>query len=186
MTPLENAVVAAARALESAGVPYMVIGGLANMIWGEPRTTLDVDITAWVAESDIPRVADRLRGSFRLLPPDPIAFIRETRVLPAETAEGTRVEFVFGQLPFEERAIRRAVARPISGTPVRFCTAEDLIAHKIISDRPRDRDDVQGIIRTQGPRIDRAYLDPLVRELSAALERPELWSYYEGCFRSIG
>jgi hypothetical protein len=182
MTPIENAVVAAARTLEQAGVPYMVIGGMANLVWGTPRATLDVGITVWIPDADIPRVVDRLGGAFKLLPRDPPAFIRETRVLPAATPDGTRVEIVFGQLPFEERAIRRAVARTIGGAEVRFCTAEDLIAHEVISERPRDRDDVEGIIRAQGPRLDRAYLDPLVRELAAGLERPAIWDFYPGSF----
>ncbi len=31
--------------LERNGVPYMVIGGIGAMVWGEPRSTVDIDIT---------------------------------------------------------------------------------------------------------------------------------------------
>ena len=31
--------------LKEAHVPYMIIGGLANAIWGYPRSTLDIDVT---------------------------------------------------------------------------------------------------------------------------------------------
>jgi hypothetical protein len=39
------------------------------------------------------------------------AFVRDTRVLPVETEDGVRIDIIFGMLPFEEEAIRRA--RPI-------------------------------------------------------------------------
>jgi len=183
MNVLEQAVVAAARLLDEARIPYMVIGGLANLVWGVPRTTLDVDITVWVADGDLAALVDRLRPVFRCLPSDPVAFARETRVLPVETAAGTRVEFILGQLPFEERAIRRAAVRSVGGADVRFCTAEDLVAHKIISPRTRDREDVKGILRVQRDRLDRAYLDKLVRDLADGLEQPEIGAFYQECWK---
>ena len=42
MSRLEQALVTVARFLEQHHVPYMVIGGIANVVWGRPRTTLDV------------------------------------------------------------------------------------------------------------------------------------------------
>lgn len=48
--------------------------------------------------------------------------------------------------------------------------------------RPRDREDVAGVIRRQKARFDRACADPIVRELSDALGEPDLWDSYRGCF----
>ena len=31
----------------------MVIGGIANAVWGEPRATVDVDVTVSVREEDL-------------------------------------------------------------------------------------------------------------------------------------
>jgi hypothetical protein len=45
MTTQEQALVRLAQLLSEHGIPYMVIGGLANAVWGEPRTTLDIDVT---------------------------------------------------------------------------------------------------------------------------------------------
>lgn len=159
MTRFEEAVVTAAKVLEAAAIPYMAIGGVANLFWGVPRTTLDVDITVWVEESEIPRLIQRLSGVLRLLPDDPLEFVRETRVLPMETKEGFRVDLIFGALPFEETAILRARLMSVAGERVRICSPEDLIVLKIVSDRARDREDVAGIIRTQGAALDRPYLD---------------------------
>ena len=43
-----------ARALERAGLPYMVIGGQAVLLYGEPRVTKDVDITLGVGPEQLP------------------------------------------------------------------------------------------------------------------------------------
>lgn len=61
---------------------------------------------------------------------------------------------------------------------MRVASAEDLILHKLVSERPRDREDVAGLIKRQRGTLDRAYLDPLVRSLSDTLEDPTIWTWY--------
>lgn len=60
MSALEGALTLA-RLLDSLRVPYMVIGGLANAVWGEPRATLDIDVTVWVPDSELPDTVRRLK-----------------------------------------------------------------------------------------------------------------------------
>jgi hypothetical protein len=96
------------------------------------------------------------------------------------------VDLIVAGLPYEESAIRRAVRVDVAGKDVRFCTAEDLVLHKIVSDRSRDRDDVEGIIGRQGKRLDRTYLDPLIDELARGLERPDLADFYRACLNTAG
>lgn len=181
MTALERALVTAARFLEAEAVPYMVIGGVANLVWGLARTTLDVDITVWVEESRIPPLIEQAGQRFRVLPADPLNFVRTTRVLPLEAKEGIRVDLIFGQLPYEERAIQRARPQELAGCSIQVCTPEDLIVHKLIADRPRDREDVRGVIQRHGPRLDRVYLDPIVEGLARELARPEILAFYQAC-----
>jgi hypothetical protein len=72
MNAQEAALIAIAERLESLGIPYMVIGGMANVVWGEPRTTLDVNVTIWVDEGDIDSLPGRLADHFILLPDNPM------------------------------------------------------------------------------------------------------------------
>jgi len=44
MTSLERALIKLAQTLSDNGIPYMIIGGMANAVWGEPRATLDIDL----------------------------------------------------------------------------------------------------------------------------------------------
>lgn len=67
---------------------------------------------------------------------------------------------------FETEVIRRAVPVEISGVAVPVATPEDLIVYKLIADRPRDRDDIGAIRRTQaraGRELDRDYIERWAR-----------------------
>lgn len=180
MNGLSQALIAITTYLDAQRIPYMVIGGFANLQWGQPRVTEDLDITVLVPEPDWDRFISDLGSRFRILIRDPLSFARESRVLPL-LADHVRVDLIFAGLPFEEEAIRRAVPIAIEDSTVRFCTAEDLIVHKLVSERQRDQDDVRGIILRQAGRLDRAYLDPRVREIAQGLERPSIEDFYRAC-----
>jgi hypothetical protein len=56
-----NALEAAQRigtCFDDDGIPYAVRGALALGVWAVPRATKGVDISAFVIESDLPRVFD--------------------------------------------------------------------------------------------------------------------------------
>lgn len=182
MNELERALGLLTRFFEDHRVSYMVIGGIANLVWGEPRSTLDVDASVLVEETEWPNVLKELRRTFHVLPKDPLAFLHDTHVLPVETDAGVRIDLLWARLPYEHKAIARAVTEEIAGQHVRVCRPEDLIIHKIISERVKDREDVQGIIRRQGARLDRRYLTTHIRTLAAALDQPELLTFLETCF----
>lgn len=178
MTPLERDLVTCVGLLESKSVPYMVVGGLAVAVWGEPRATLDIDITVWVPEDRIPEVVGWFAAGYALPVSEPVEFVRRTRVLPLRTPEGGRVDLIFGMLPLEEEAIRRARTLPVAGREIRFITPEDLILQKIVSNRDRDQLDVTRVAERSRARLDRGYLDPRVKALSESLEDPEIWRRY--------
>jgi hypothetical protein len=160
--------------LEAEGIPYMLVGGLANAVWGEPRSTLDIDLTVSVADQRIAGVVTELGRRLRLLPADPESFVRRTRVLPVEHVSRVRADLIFALLPFEHHAIDRAVEVEIAGTPVRVCTPEDLILMKIVSERDRDLADARAIVLRRARSLDLPYLEPRIAELAQLLERPAI------------
>jgi predicted nucleotidyltransferase len=174
MTAQEDALAQIVALLDAERVPYMVIGGLANIVWGEPRATLDIDVTVWIEDERINAFVDRIRTDLRVLVENPAAFIAETRVLPVETAAGIRVDVLFGLVPFEREAIGRARDVHLAGRRVRVCTPEDLILMKIVSDRDRDIADARAIVKRRLTELDRDYLEPRINELSELLERPDI------------
>jgi hypothetical protein len=183
MNRLEAGLLDVVSHLDEARVRYMVFGGYANLYWGRPRLTEDLDFKVVVPEAEWAGFITGLGRRFSLLAEDPLGFARETRVIPLETSAGVLADLVLAGIPYEEEAIERARAVEVNGRPVRLCTAEDLVLHKIISDRPRDRDDVEGIITRQGGSLDRGYLDHRIQELARDLERPDSLEFYRACLR---
>lgn len=181
---LEKTLLKLARFFEHRRIAYMVIGGVANLFWGIPRTTLDIDVTIQVNETAIlPLVGALKKSGFQSRVRHPLDFVRRTHVLPLEDQKGIRVDLIFAKLPYEEEAIRRAKRKRIKGGNVRLCTPEDLILHKIVSDRPQDHEDIRGIIERLGVRLNRKYLDPYVKDLAGALVRPGMLRFYLDCFK---
>lgn len=180
MTPQEKALVEIAEFLSGLGVPYMVIGGMANAVWGIARSTVDVDVTVWVDDKDIPAFVKSISDRMKVLTKKPEEFIRDTRVLPVRTPNGISVDIVLGMLPFEKEAIERAVRKEVNGGSVSFCTAEDLILHKIASRREQDIVDIKRLLEVRKDELDREYLEPRIREVADIMERPEILDIYFG------
>jgi len=174
MTPLDGAVHDITVVLESLHVDYAIIGGIANAIWGEPRATIDVDVTVSVDEQNLSATVSAIGAKFHLPISDPVAFVEQTRVLPLDTAEGVRIDVIFALLPFEFEAIRRAKDVRVAGRTVHVVTPEDLVLMKVISERPRDLADAEAIVRRRAGDLDRAYLEPRIREFATALEREDI------------
>jgi len=149
-----------ARALDGAGIPYMVIGGQAVLVHGEPRLTRDIDVTLGVDSSACARVLE-LGNSIGLSPSvrDVEQFVQKTNVLPfSDESAAIRVDLIFSFTPYEAQAIERATSHKLLDTPVRFATAEDLVIHKLVAGRPRDLEDVRGVLVRQ-KHLDETYLN---------------------------
>ncbi|MGI9120024.1 MAG: nucleotidyl transferase AbiEii/AbiGii toxin family protein [Acidimicrobiales bacterium] len=150
------------------GWRFCFIGGLAVQRWGEPRLTRDVDLTLITGFGDEASYVTRLVAAFSSRVDDPEAFARRTRVVLLRTATGVPVDIALGGLPFEERSVERSSAWPVPGIqPLRTCSAEDLVVHKVFAGRYRDWADVGGIVARQGDRLD---IEATIVELEPLLE----------------
>lgn len=155
--------------LESAGLDFMLIGGQAVLLHGEPRLTQDIDITLGVGPEALGTVlAACERMELLALPEDVQSFVRETFVLPAaDTRSGVRVDLIFSTTPYEAQAIERSLRVEVGGRPVPFATAEDLILHKLFAGRPRDLEDAHGVVLRKRDELDWVYLERWAEEFSA-------------------
>lgn len=160
--------------LSERGVRYMVIGGFANLFWGVERFTRDLDLTIEVRDAALDRLVEHLQRSFQKVRPDAAAFARRNHLIQVESRTGVPIDLILAVLPYQVGAIDRAVEVALSNGSVRLCTAEDLIIHKLASDRPQDALDVEGLILRQHSRLDRAYLEPRIRDLAAGLGEPAI------------
>ena len=161
-----------ATALNKAEIPYMVIGGQAVLLYGEPRLTKDIDITLGVDLDNLPKVIDMVK-SIDLQPMvDAETFTRETMVFPCEDSTTTiRVDFIFSFSPYEQQAMGRVRKVKMEDTAVHFASVEDVIIHKIIAGRPRDLEDVRSVLlKNEAVHLD--YIRKWLQEFSDSLNEP--------------
>ncbi|MBM2840439.1 MAG: hypothetical protein HW412_967 [Bacteroidetes bacterium] len=166
----ETLLIKLATALQQAGIPYMVIGGQAVLQYGEPRLTRDIDITLGV---DSDRLSDVLALAQQIgLQPaveNVESFVKTTNVLPvSEEATGIRVDLVFSFSQYEQAAIEHANPISVGNSFVRYANVEDTIIHKIVAGRPRDLEDVKGML-TRHPNHDAAYIEKWLKSLGQSL-----------------
>lgn len=169
-----------ARALDSRRIPYMVIGGQAVLLYGEPRFTRDVDVALHAGPQDLPTLLQCANESgLRVLVESPADFVQRTLVLPcAEPSSGIRVDLILSLSPYERQAIQRAATVPVAGTPVRYASAEDMIILKTVAGRPRDLEDVRSIL-LKNPKVDAAYVRRWLHEIQAGQDEDFLTRFEE-------
>lgn len=183
---VESLLVRISQELERRGLAYMVIGGQAVLIHGEPRLTRDIDITLGGGPEQVGEILDIVGAwGWRVLVDNPADFVRKTMVLPClEPESGFRVEFIFSFTPYEREALERAVRVNLNGTDVRFASVEDLIIHKVFAGRPRDLEDVRGIL-LKNRDLNLTYLRHWLREFDRSLG--EVFSdRFEDLYKGIG
>jgi hypothetical protein len=164
--------------------PYMVIGGQAVLLYGEPRLTRDIDVTLG---ANIDRVHQLLSAiqeiSLEPIPKDIESFVRQTMVLPAlETSTGIRVDFIFSFTPYETEAIKRAKKVEILGREICFASSEDVVIHKIFAGRQRDKEDAR-IILLKNPSIDISYIRTWLMQFDASSEEHTFLKTFEEVLR---
>jgi hypothetical protein len=170
-----NAAVALQKFCRDNRFPFAFIGGVALQRWGEPRVTLDVDITLFTGFGNEEVFIEALLKAFSPRVKDALQFALRQRVLLLKSAEGIGLDVALGALPFEELVIKRAsYAEYLPGIRLNTCSAEDLIILKSFADRPQDWIDVGRVIVRQSNELDWAYIFKHLPELAVLKDSPEI------------
>jgi len=167
---------------------FCFIGGLALQRWGEPRETIDVDLTLLTGFGGEEPFVRALLAHYEARIPDAAGFALTRRVLLLRNPLGVGLDIALGGLPFEESVVARSslFAFPPQA-PLRTCSAEDLIVLKAFAARPKDWLDVEGIIIRQTGKLDWAYIRRQLQPLAELKAQPEIMDELErrrvGCER---
>ena len=159
-----------AKALEASGISYMVVGGQAVLLYGEPRLTKDIDITLDLGPESLEKLRAIIENlCLKVLVRDVEDFVNKTFVLPALDEEsGFRVDFIFSLSLYEKEAMQRVKTVKVGEAKVKFASLEDLIIHKIIAFRPRDIEDIKNILLKNSD-FDKEYILKWLKEFSQSL-----------------
>lgn len=178
--PFKQALREVVSFLESYQLKYVVIGGIANQIWGQARFTYDIDLKLLVPDLDYDNLKKKLKTAFPV-PGRPE--IPENPLIVSVKINGIIVDFLLATPGFEEQSLQRAVQGKVNDLSIWVCTAEDLIIQKAIAGRPKDWQDIEGIIIEQFGKLDKNFLDDWLKQFADILERPELYTKYQQILR---
>ncbi len=143
MTLLESV----ARALESAGITFALIGAGALAVHRVARATGDLDLLTVAPEALSPATwrairAEGVEVEIRVAEPgDPLA-----GVVRISSGSAPPVDLVVGDRGWQRRAIERSEPRLLQGARVPIVRAADLVLLKLYAAGPQDLWDIQRLL----------------------------------------
>src|SRR5262249_34210478 len=160
---------AVAPALRESGARWYLFGAHAVTVWGRPRLSSDVDITAALAGSPDELVAALRQAGFEVRAADWRELLARTRVLPlVHDATGLPLDIVIAGPGLEDEFLDRAVTVDLAGLAVPVISPEDLVVTKLLAGRPKDLEDVSTILEERHARLDLARVRSLIDLLEQA------------------
>lgn len=155
-------------ALDQAAVDYVVVGGVAVVLRGHARMTVDLDLALDLAADNVLAVLEVL-GKAGLVPrlPVPAEQFADADVRRSWVEDRNLIAFTLHDVHDPLREVDLLATTPIpfaelrdgsdlldvGGVPVRVASVEHLIAMKRASGRPQDLADVDALSRLAGTPI---------------------------------
>jgi hypothetical protein len=153
------------RELDQQQVEYLLVGGLAMVLHGVPRLTMDVDLVVALRPDNLERLI-RAARTLSLTPSVPVqieeladpakraAWMREKGMLafPLRSPEASSptIDVLIGARLDFDAAYSRRVKADLEGTPIWVAAVEDIIAMKQETGRAQDQADIALLRKLQG------------------------------------
>lgn len=167
------------RQLERAAVRYLITGSQATTAFGEPRFTNDIDVVVEIDASKLDTFCDGFPADDFYLSRDAARqALAERRMFNIiHPGSGLKIDVVISrETEFDRLCLSRGVRIPIADDcEAVFTSPEDIILKKLQWHRmgggERHLQDIGGVIRVQGTKLDTAYIE----EQAEKLQLLDLW-----------
>lgn len=155
---------------------YIIIGGIAAGILGEPRITADVDVDILLDKNNISEFLKKAkRAGFKINKQKCIKRAEETGIFQINYGD-FHIDFIIVSIDLEREAIKRRNVIKLYNLKAFFPTVEDFILLKIIPARPQDLIDAEKVIIRHGEKLDIEYLKSWAQKLSDEVEDTRIYN----------
>jgi hypothetical protein len=162
-----DALIALTRALEDAGLPYMIVGSYSSNFYGIPRSTKDAVLVVNLDQADWKKLTSVLPAGLELEQQSGFEMVTSTRkelIRVKDSVFEIELFHLSKDAHDSVRFARRHKVPIIPGVDAWLPTAEDVIIQKLRwsrgAKRPKDFADVVAVMQVQGPaRLDWSYIE---------------------------
>lgn len=159
-----DAVLAVIDAIETLGLPHMLVGSLSSNAYGIPRSTQDADFVIELGSRSISEVQSRLPAGLQIDPQMTFETVTGTlRYLILLANSPFKIElFLVSKDPHDQQRFQRRIQQQAMGRTVWLPTAEDVVITKLRwskqGHRTKDVDDVRNVLAVQESSLDWPYI----------------------------
>jgi hypothetical protein len=188
MTSADKELLAIYGRLQATGLPCLIVGSVASSAYGEPRSTLDIDVVVKADGKDAERILSAFPGDRFYVPPIEVLRRELSRsngtfnIIDSETSLKADI-YPAGSDPLIAYAFDHAQSCVLGGQMVRLAPPTYLVAMKLryfaMSHQDKHLRDIRGILAVSADRVDKAMVERVAIESGVA----EAWS---DCQRRAG
>jgi len=145
--------------------------------YGVPRTTGDIDVTLDLADRGLETLTTPLRRAGFIPTITDEAFALETRIYPVtHKPTGWSFDLVLAGPGLEQRFLDEVRMFPVGRHKIPVLAPEYLVTLKLLAGRPKDLEDVRGMIRIA--ELDHDRVEATLAELESMLDQSDLRPVY--------
>jgi len=162
--------------LEESKSTYVIIGGLAVSLIGEPRMTLDVDLILSLPKDEIKRFLMNVANKgYELNIQKESKRIEDTGTFRFSMGF-FHADVILASSTFEDSMFKRRKRLELAGRKAYFPSPEDLILLKIVAGREKDMLDAKSIAIRHKNKLDQKYLEKWAQKLSDEAQDMAIWN----------
>jgi hypothetical protein len=167
------------RALDERAIPYLIVGSIASMAYGEPRLTRDIDIIVDLRPEHVESLCAAFPADefYVSLPAARQAVARRHQFNVIHPTSGNKIDFMIARTDAwgREQLARGRKLELQQGTVASVAAPEDVILSKLLYYREGHSDkhlrDVAAMLQVSGDEIDSDYIARWAQQLGVT----EIW-----------